>query len=107
MTRLGRAACAAVLAVMVGPGAWAASDVLAPARQAAPPPPRRLDTQSMEREDAGTTQSASQGQYCQSLLDQIKALPKPPAAADGRPAPASERQRLDDAYRKQCATLQR
>lgn len=101
----------AMLAAMLGvvtavapvADAWAAPDGLAPSRQAAPPPPRRLDTPA-GADDGSTLPAvppASQQQYCQSLTDQIKALPPPSPGTSGAPSPT--RARLEEAYRRQCA----
>lgn len=82
----------------------------------APPPPRMLDPATATVEDTDGTLSASQRQRCQSLLDQLSALPKGPqwsqgksavTTADGRTYPtlerAPDRKRLEEAYRQECA----
>ncbi|RWA56188.1 hypothetical protein AU476_04300 [Cupriavidus sp. UYMSc13B] len=103
--------------------AWAAGAASAAAAagtpMVAPPPPRMLDEHGVVEGPDGTL-SASQRQHCQSLLDQINALPGGPqwsagkssiATADGRTYPTLERQadrkRLDEAYRQECAQQRR
>ena len=105
-------ACAALLAVQ----AWAASDASLPPPMVAPPPPRMLDPATATVDATDGTLSVSQRQRCQSLLDQINALPLGPqwstgnssvTTADGRTYPTLERQadrkRLEEAYRQECA----
>ncbi|KAF7961634.1 hypothetical protein AWV80_31095 [Cupriavidus sp. UYMU48A] len=109
-------ACAALLAAQ----AWAAADVPPPAPMVAPPPPRMIDNAAAAAESADGTLSVSQRQRCQSLLDQIAALPAEPqwsagqssvTTADGRAYPTLERQadrkRLEEAYRQECAQQRR
>jgi hypothetical protein len=72
------------------------------------------DTATVEPSDG--TLSVSQRQRCQSLLDQINALPagqqwstgkSSATTADGRTYPTleqqSDRKRLEEAYRQECA----
>lgn len=96
--------------------AWAAaSDAALPAPMIAPMPPRMVDDAAPTVGGDGSAPAASQRQHCQSLLDQIKALPAAPqwptdnasvTTADGRTNPTLEREadrkRLEEAYRKQC-----
>lgn len=102
-------------ACLVAAHAWAASEVAVPAPMVAPPPPRMVDSATATVEDTDGTLSASQRQRCQSLLDQISALPAGPqwsagkssvTTADGRAHPTLERQadrkRLEEAYRQEC-----
>lgn len=105
-------ACAGLLAAQ----AWAASDTSLPAPMVAPPPPRMIDSATATVESTDGTLSVSQRQRCQSLLDQINALPagqqwstgnSSVTTADGRTYPTLERQadrkRLEEAYRQECA----
>lgn len=107
---------ALVFAGLVAAHAWAASEVAVPAPMVAPPPPRMLDSATATVEDTEGTLSVSQRQRCQSLLDQINALPSggqwstgksSVTTADGRTYPTLERQaerkRLEEAYRQECA----
>uniref|UniRef100_Q46V54 Uncharacterized protein n=2 Tax=Burkholderiaceae TaxID=119060 RepID=Q46V54_CUPPJ len=99
---------------------WAAADVARPAPMVAPPPPRMLDSATSTVESPDGTLSVPQRQRCQSLLDQINALPvgeqwstgKPSVTtADGRTYPTLERQadrkRLEEAYRQECTQQSR
>ncbi len=120
LIKAGVLACAAMVAVP----AWAASAASAAAAagtpMVAPLPPRMLDEATAVVEGPDGTLSASQRQHCQSLLDQINALPGGPqwstgkssvATADGRTYPTLERQadrkRLEEAYRQECAQQRR
>lgn len=93
--------------------AWAASEAAAPTPMIGPPPPRMVDSATATGEGNGAPM-ASQRQHCQSLLDQINALPsEPPSStgnpsvttADGRTSPTLERgadrKCLEEAYRQQ------
>lgn len=114
-----------VCAAMVAAPLWAAGNAAAASAAAgtpmvAPPPPRMLDEATGVVEGPDGTLSASQRQHCQSLLDQINALPgdaqwstgkSSVTTADGRSYPTLERQadrkRLEEAYRQQCAQERR
>ncbi|CAG9173368.1 hypothetical protein [Cupriavidus pinatubonensis] len=99
---------------------WAAADMAPPVPMVAPPPPRMLDSATSTVESPDGTLSVPQRQRCQSLLDQINALPvgeqwstgKPSVTtADGRTYPTLERQadrkRLEEAYRQECTQQSR
>ncbi|WP_432261164.1 hypothetical protein [Cupriavidus sp. TMH.W2] len=123
LIKAGMLACAAMVAAPL----WAAGNTAAASAAAAagtpmvaPPPPRMLDEATGVVEGPGGTLSASQRQHCQSLLDQINALPggsqwstgkSSVTTADGRAYPTLERQadrkRLEEAYRQQCAQERR
>ncbi|WER50111.1 hypothetical protein CupriaWKF_23960 [Cupriavidus sp. WKF15] len=105
-------ACTGLLAAR----AWAAPDAPPPAPMVAPPPPRMVDSATAPAASTDGTLSVSQRQRCQSLLDQINALPagqqwstgkSSVTTADGRTYPTLERQadrkRLEEAYRQECA----
>ncbi len=108
-------ACTGLLAAQ----AWAATDA-PPPPMVAPPPPRMLDSATATVESDDGTLSASQRQRCQSLLDQINALPagqqwstgkSSVTTADGRTYPTLERQadrkRLEETYREECTQQRR
>lgn len=123
LIKAGVLACAAMVAAPLcaaGNATAASAAAAAGTPMVAPPPPRMLDEATAVVEGPDGTLSASQRQHCQSLLDQINALPggsqwsagnSSVTTADGRTYPTLERQadrkRLEEAYRQECAQQRR